>query len=163
MHSPNSNLSDYPLRTTSSMITAADKAERDGVVIKGIKGKTALASMVDLSKGAPIEYMHCVLEDVVTDKCLLDIWVSSAHQPYYLNRHKMMKTFRLHHMNLPELLVPFQSTETTGKQASTDLGFRSFHCLFFLTRYRCTSTLYPPLCTPCLCHAYSLTANTHSY
>ena len=55
----------------------------------GIKGKSALTSIVDLALGAPIDYMHCVLEGVV--KRLLKKWVtSSSHRNhYYLNKEKL--------------------------------------------------------------------------
>ncbi len=51
---------DYILRT------AAMKAGRDQSIVDGIKGESVLAS---IASGAPIDYMHCVLEGVVK-RCL---------------------------------------------------------------------------------------------
>ncbi len=71
---------DYTPRTTDSFVLSATQAERGGIV-NGIKGRSSLFSIVDLATGAPIDYMHCVLEGVV--KRLLDQWVSSSFQPFH--------------------------------------------------------------------------------
>ena len=78
---------EYTLRTTDSIKLAAAKTERDKTVVEGIKGRTILASMVDLAAGAPTDYMHCVLEGVV--KRLLEHSVSSTFKPYYLSKRKI--------------------------------------------------------------------------
>jgi len=41
------------------------KAEREATIVNGIKGVSPLSTLVDLATGAPIDYMHCVLEGVV--------------------------------------------------------------------------------------------------
>jgi len=55
-------------------------------VVNGIKGKSILSGVVDLVKGIPIDYMHCVLEGVT--KWLLDKWVNSSNHrcAYYIGR-----------------------------------------------------------------------------
>ncbi len=78
---------EYPKRTTQSLKSSAVKAERQRTVVDGIKGTSILSSIVDLASGAPIDYMHCVLEGVV--KRLLDTWTSSAYKPYYLSKRKI--------------------------------------------------------------------------
>ncbi len=55
----------YAIRTTDSIIAASIEAENYGIVVRGIKGKTVLSSIVDIATGTPIDYMHCVLEGVV--------------------------------------------------------------------------------------------------
>ena len=78
---------DYTLRTTQSMRVAAAKAEKESSVVNGIKGPSVIASIVDIAFGAPIDYMHCVLEGVV--KRLMEKWVSSPQCPYYLSKQKL--------------------------------------------------------------------------
>lgn len=80
---------DYPLRIHNSINNAAIEAEEEGIIVNGIKGKSALSPIIDLSLGTPIDYMHCVLEGVV--KRPLDKWVSSkSHGMYfYLNKPKL--------------------------------------------------------------------------
>ncbi len=48
---------------------------------------STLSKIVDLPLGAPIDYMHCVLEGVV--KRLLNLWTNSSNHgtPFYLGRH----------------------------------------------------------------------------
>ena len=77
---------DYPLRTSQSIKAAADKAEEEGGVVDGIKGKSVLSSVINLAIGFPIDYMHCVLEGVV--KRMLGNWASSTNHGnyYYLGR-----------------------------------------------------------------------------
>lgn len=77
----------YAPRTTDSFVLSAAQAENGGIV-NGIKRRSSLFSIVDLATGAPIDYMHCVLEGVV--KCLLDRWVSSSFQPFHLSKRKIV-------------------------------------------------------------------------
>lgn len=78
---------DYPSRTTETIMKFASEAEEKKEVVKGIKGISVLASLVDIACGAPIDYMHCILEGVV--KRLLEKWLSSTGQPYYINKSKL--------------------------------------------------------------------------
>ena len=54
----------YPRRTHNSIVQAGIQTERDGEVVDGIKGRSPLVGVVDLVKGIPVDYMHCVLEGV---------------------------------------------------------------------------------------------------
>ena len=80
---------DYLIRTTESMKSDGRRAERDKIIVNGIKGTTILSPLVDLASGCPIDYMHCVLEGVV--KRLLEKWVTSPRTYYYLNKHSIEK------------------------------------------------------------------------
>lgn len=59
------------------MVLDACEADRTGVIVNGIKGKSVLSGIVDLVRGVPIDYMHCVLEGVT--KWLLEKWVNSTN------------------------------------------------------------------------------------
>ncbi len=65
----------------------AKQAERKGRVIKGIKGRSVITSILDLPLGAPVDYMHCVLEGVV--KRFLNKWITSTNQPYYISKRNV--------------------------------------------------------------------------
>lgn len=79
----------YAKRTVDSIKLAANKAERESAIIDGIKGNSILSKIVDLPFGAPIDYMHCVLEGVV--KRLMDQWITSTFKPYYINKQKLKR------------------------------------------------------------------------
>ena len=55
----------YLLRTDDSINDAAIPAKVECSIVDGIKGKSVLSQVVDLPVGAPIDYMHCVLEGVI--------------------------------------------------------------------------------------------------
>ena len=55
----------YPRRTHNSIVQAGIQAERDGEVVDGINGRSPLVGVVNLVKGIPVDYMHCVLEGVI--------------------------------------------------------------------------------------------------
>ena len=55
---------------------AANEAEKNRVVVDGIKGRSVLTVVIDLVGGAPVDYMHCVLEGVM--KWLIAKWFSSC-------------------------------------------------------------------------------------
>ena len=74
----------YPQRTHNSIVQAGIQAERDGEAVDGIKGKSPLARVVDLVKGIPVDYMHCVLEGVT--KKLLETWMTSTKCAGYIGR-----------------------------------------------------------------------------
>ena len=77
----------YPARTTLSLQIAAEQAERSRKIVEGVKGSSVLASVLDLPIGAPIDYMHCVLEGVA--KRLLDKWVTTPRQPFYIGKQSL--------------------------------------------------------------------------
>ena len=72
------------LRTNESIIKAGEDAERSHLVVNGVKGRSVLTGVVDLVKGIPIDYMHCVLEGVT--KWLMEKWFRSCNHgmPYYI-------------------------------------------------------------------------------
>ncbi len=72
---------EHALRTPKSISDAAKKAELEGRKLFGIKGTSTLSKIVDLPLGAPIDYMHCVLEGVV--KQLLNLWNSFLFRPSF--------------------------------------------------------------------------------
>ena len=76
----------YSLRKNESVEKAALDAEREKKVVDGIKGKSVLCDVVDLVKGVPIDYMHCVLEGVT--KWLVNKWFTSSNHglPFYIGR-----------------------------------------------------------------------------
>ena len=63
----------YPQRTHDSTAQAGIQAERDGVAVDGVKGKSPLERILDQVKGIPVDYMQCVLG--VTKK-VLETWMS---------------------------------------------------------------------------------------
>jgi hypothetical protein len=77
----------YDLRTNHSVKKAGKKALQLDSVVDGIKGKSVLTGVVDLVKGVPVDYMHCVLEGVT--KWLVEKWFGSSNHrsPYYIGRH----------------------------------------------------------------------------
>ena len=74
----------YPRRTHNSIVQAGIQAEQDGEAVDGIKGRSPLVGVVDLVKGIPIDYMHCVLEGVT--KKLLETWMTSTKCAGYIGR-----------------------------------------------------------------------------
>ena len=78
--------SDYPPRTNAAVLLDAQKADETKCIVNGIKGKSVLSKIVDLVRGVPVDYMHCVLEGVT--KWMLEKWVtSSSHRcAYYIGR-----------------------------------------------------------------------------
>ena len=76
---------EYPLRTDASMRCDAASAQREENIVNGIKGPSALTGLLNLSWGAPTDYMHCVLEGVM--KKLLTAWVESRALGCYIGRH----------------------------------------------------------------------------
>ena len=52
----------YLIRTHSSVISAAEDAERTGSPVLGVKGLSPLHSTLDLVASIPVDYMHAVLE-----------------------------------------------------------------------------------------------------
>ena len=74
--------SDYPPRTNAAVLLDAQKADETKCIVNGIKGKSVLSKIVDLVRGVPVDYMHCVLEGVT--KWMLEKWVtSSSHRCAY--------------------------------------------------------------------------------
>ena len=67
---------EYALRTDQLVHEAARDAERNKVVVEGIKGRSVLSDILDLVKCVPIDYMHCVLEGVT--KWLVNKWFTST-------------------------------------------------------------------------------------
>ena len=53
----------YVSRSNDSVKMAANEAEKNRVIVDGIKGRSALTVVIYLVGGAPVDYMHCVLED----------------------------------------------------------------------------------------------------
>lgn len=78
--------STYASRTNDSVMKAAIKAETEHTIVDGIKGKSVLTNVIDLVDGAPVDYMHCVLEGVM--KWLIERWfsASSHNHPCYIGR-----------------------------------------------------------------------------
>ena len=74
------------LRTTRKMNKTAVTAQNKGSPHLGIKGNSVFTSIVDWEFGAPVDYMHCVLEGVT--KRLLNKWVESCNHssPFYIGR-----------------------------------------------------------------------------
>ena len=77
----------YLLRTNISVVRAGRQAEKFKMVTDGIKGKSVLTGTIDLVRGIPIDYMHCVLEGVT--KWMVEKWFASSNHgsPYYIGRH----------------------------------------------------------------------------
>ena len=67
---------EYALRTD------AKDAERNKVVVEGIKGRSVLSDILDLVKCVPIDYMHCILEGVT--KWLVNKWFTSTYYHKFL-------------------------------------------------------------------------------
>lgn len=109
------------LRTNAAVLRDAQKADETNCIGNGIKGKSVLS--VDLVKGVPVDYMHCVLEGVT--KWMLEKWVnSSSHRcACYIGRSIL-------HTILVELRAVFQSIVNIGKLASSEIGFCTFHFHF---------------------------------
>ena len=74
-------------RTDKTFLEAAEEAERTGEPEKGVKGKSVLSTCLDLVDGVPVDYMHAVLEGVVS--WLLHAWFQSENhsESFYLGRH----------------------------------------------------------------------------
>ena len=76
---------EYPLRIHASMRHDAAEAQRENNKVNGIKGPSALTGVLNLSWGAPTDYMHFVLEGVM--KKLLTVWVETRALGCYIGRH----------------------------------------------------------------------------
>lgn len=63
----------------------AASAQREGNTVNGVKGPSPLSGVLNLSWGAPTDYMHCVLEGVM--KKLLNVWVETTRLGCYIGRH----------------------------------------------------------------------------
>lgn len=74
-------------RTDETFLDAAEEAERTGEPKNGVKGKSVLSTCLDLVDGVPVDYIHAVLEGVVS--WLLHAWFQSENhrEPFYLGRH----------------------------------------------------------------------------
>ena len=73
-----------PLRTDASMRCDAASAQREDNTVIGIKGPSVLTRLLNLSGGAPTDYMHCVLGVM---KKLLTAWVETRALGCYIGRH----------------------------------------------------------------------------
>ena len=75
------------MRTNTSIIRAGREAEVRQCIVDGIKSNSILTDAVDLVKGIPIDYMHCVLEGVT--KWLVEKWLHSSNHKAncYIGKH----------------------------------------------------------------------------
>ncbi|XP_040066795.1 uncharacterized protein LOC120840366 [Ixodes scapularis] len=76
-------------RSHSTVISAMTIAAARGRPVDGIKGPSACAKLrsLDMVWGFPPDYLHCVLEGVVSQ--LMDLWLCSTGQRWYIgNRLK---------------------------------------------------------------------------
>ena len=74
----------HTLRSGLNMKEWANQAESTGEHVFGVKGNSVLSGVVNIPFGAPIDYMHAVLEGVT--KMFLKCWFNTKHhdKPYYL-------------------------------------------------------------------------------
>jgi hypothetical protein len=74
-------------RTNDKVHECAQKAERSGNAVHGIKGHSILSGVFDVTNCVPVDYMHAVLEGVT--RWFLHSWFDSKHhaQPFYLGRY----------------------------------------------------------------------------
>ena len=82
---------EYVLRTDQSINEAAKDAERNKVVVEGIKERYVLNDILDLVKYVPIEYMHSILERVT--KLLVNKWFTSTNHslPFRIRYHLILR------------------------------------------------------------------------
>ena len=73
-------------------------------VCTGVKGLSALHILpsFDIVNGAPIDYMHCVLEGI--GKRLCSKWFTPSSNQYYLGRHIELLNERLLSIKPPDLI-----------------------------------------------------------
>ncbi len=91
--------------------TKVDKRRR---IVFGIKGTSTLSTIVDLPLGAPIDYMHCVLEGVV--KRLLNLWTNSSNHGNPFRRLNIIDLIQKHrsHWKVSQLVAVLFSTITSN-------------------------------------------------
>ena len=77
----------YSLRTIEGIEKAISKGQNSGTIVEGIKGPSPLRGFLHLVDGVPADYMHCVLEGVVS--WLLKKWTDSKFhsQPFSIRQH----------------------------------------------------------------------------
>ena len=56
----------YSLRTLEGIEKEISKGQNSGTIVEGIKGPSPLRGFLHLVDGVPADYMHCVLEGVVS-------------------------------------------------------------------------------------------------
>ena len=134
----------YELRTKNSIREAAEVAGREGRTVNGVKGRSVLSKIINISIGAPIDYMHGMLEGVV--KCLLEKWVKSVNHfaPYYIrqpNRLRLVYLNNDHPTTFQELHEPSPNIANPGRLANFVRGCCTILCHSLLgTYHRCTYT-----------------------
>ena len=77
----------FSIRTCKGVAEAIEEGIATRTVVEGVKGPSVLRGYLDIIKGVPADYMHCVLEGVVGS--LLKMWTDSRFhsQPYSIRRH----------------------------------------------------------------------------
>ena len=87
-------------RSESQLIEWAEKAEKKGQPVFGVKGKSALTKHINVLEQCPVDYMHAVLEGVIK-KLMSSFWFNTSHHTsqFYLidnrlNRIKPPHDFR---------------------------------------------------------------------
>ena len=139
----------YVSRSNDSVKMAANEAEKNRVIVDGIKGRSVLTDVIDLVGGSPVDYMHCVLEGVM--KWLIAKWFSSSNHgsPYYIGGHiKRIDTYLLHQTPPHDFSRAPRSIEKHRKfwKASEHRNFLLYYSLPVL------ASVLPPL----YFHHYSL-------
>ena len=84
-------------RSSRKMKKWAERAERSGQPVYGVKGKSVLSSHIDIVTSVPVDYMHAILEGVT--KSMLAYWLDTKHHShrFYLGRstsridHKLLR------------------------------------------------------------------------
>ena len=77
----------FSIRTCRGVAEAIEEGIATETVVEGVKGPSVLAGYLNIIKGAPADYMHCVLEGVVGS--LLKMWTDSRFhsQPFSIRSH----------------------------------------------------------------------------
>lgn len=71
-------------RTTDTVISAMTAAAAKGLAVDGVKGPSTVAKLcaLDLVWGFPPDYLHCILEGVVSQ--LMELWLSATRSTWYI-------------------------------------------------------------------------------
>ena len=127
---------DFRVRTCRDVTEAIQEGRATETVVQGVKGPSVLRGYIDVIKGVPADYMHCVLEGVMGS--LLKMWTDSRFhsQPYSIRSSVFVKQRPPLEFSRPPRLI---KTHLAFWKASEFRNWILFYSLPLLVRY------FPPL------------------
>jgi len=131
-------------RTKATIEKHGKKAEAIGKPVYGVKGISALSSVIDIPEAVPVDYMHAALEGVAKKIILTCLDAKHRHHKFYLGKVTKQIDESLQNIKPPEELrrSPRSITNIKLWKASEFRAWLLYYCLPVLSNVLPSEYIY---------------------